>query len=430
MDEALLPVDPGVRLPAGHSRLEDLARYVAAGRGAYIDTFDKQLLITLLYSWDKKARAAQLPPSGDWRTWLILAGRGFGKTRAGAEWVRALAGIHKNSRIALVGTTLAEARAVMVEGETGVMAISPPGARPKFESSNRRLIWPNGAQAFLYSASEPESLRGPQHHFAWVDEIGKWARGQEVWDNLAMGLRLGSRPQVVATTTPRAVPLVRKLAAQAGADGGGGRGNRRDAAGRAPISYDCRRCFPMDEEIQRLVIGVRADTGGFANDVAVMKDALQGGLGSGAASASRAIETALVSATKSGKSGFDDLKGVALKALDQIAAAAIRQGGAAIGGGLGGLAGGLLSAVLGLPGRAMGGPVSPGAAYLVGERGPELFVPTSAGSVAPIAQGGGGREVKVAITVAAPAGSAPQALARSGRQVARAVQRALDQAGG
>lgn len=188
----------------------------------------------------------------------------------------------------------------------------------------------------------------------------------------------------------------------------------------------------MDEEIQRLVIGVRADTGGFANDVAVMKDALQGGLGSGAANASRAIETALVSATRSGKTGFEDLKTSALKALEQIASAAMGQGvaSAAGGGGLAGIATGLLTSLLGLPGRATGGPVSPGAAYMVGERGPELFVPTSAGSIAPLTASRGSRDIRVAINVAAPAGAAPQALARSGRQVARAVQRALDQAGG
>jgi phage-related minor tail protein len=184
----------------------------------------------------------------------------------------------------------------------------------------------------------------------------------------------------------------------------------------------------MDDEIERLVIGVRADTAGFAHDVATMKAALTQGIGSGAASAGLSIASALAKATNSGKTGFDDLKSVALKALDEIAAAALKGGGAS-GGGLAGLAGGLLSSVLGLPGRATGGPVAPGAAYLVGERGPELFVPTASGSIAPIARGGGG-EVKVSITVAAPAGSAPQALARSGRQVARAVTQALQQAQG
>ena len=133
-----------------------------------------------------------------------------------------------------------------------------------------------------------------------------------------------------------------------------------------------------------------------------MTAARGGGLGACAATASRSIETALASATRSGKTGFDDLKTTALKALDQIAGAAIRQGASSAGGGLASLAGGLLTAVLGLPGRARGGPVSPGAAYMVGERGPELFVPTSAGSIAPLTGSGGSRDVKVAITVAAP----------------------------
>jgi len=184
----------------------------------------------------------------------------------------------------------------------------------------------------------------------------------------------------------------------------------------------------MDEELNGLVIGVRADTGAFARDVAAMRSELEQGVGAGASRAGASIEGALLKATRTGKLGFDDLKAVALKAMDEIAAAALR-GATGGGGGLAGLASGLLATVLGLPGRATGGPVSPGAAYLVGERGPELFVPTSSGSVAPIAAGGG-REVKVSISVAAPAGSAPQALAQSGRQVARAVAAALARAEG
>ena len=116
--------------------------------------------------WQLWARRDQLPPAGDWRVWLILAGRGFGKTRAGAEWVRTLANADPAARIALVSSSLGEARAVMVEGESGVLAVSPPDRCPTFESSLRRLVWPNGAQAMLYSAGEPESLRGPQHSHA------------------------------------------------------------------------------------------------------------------------------------------------------------------------------------------------------------------------------------------------------------------------
>ena len=188
----------------------------------------------------------------------------------------------------------------------------------------------------------------------------------------------------------------------------------------------------MDEEIERLLIAVRADTGGFAQDIATMKGAMAEGLGSGADRAGRSIESALARAVRTGKLGFDDLKSVALKAMEEIAAAALKSGIGAVGGGSGitGLATSLLGAALGLPGRATGGPVSPGAAYLVGERGPELFVPTASGAIAPMAPRGGGRDVRVAITITAPAGGEPQALGRSGRQVARAVARALDQAGG
>jgi phage terminase large subunit-like protein len=122
----------------------------------------------LRHHWRVWAAPAQLPPESDWRIWLILAGRGFGKTRAGAEWIRAIAASDPAVRIALVGATLGEVRAVMVEGESGIIAISPRGRRPKFEPSLRRLTWPNGAQATLYSAAEPEALRGPQHsHACW-----------------------------------------------------------------------------------------------------------------------------------------------------------------------------------------------------------------------------------------------------------------------
>ncbi|WP_375382379.1 tail tape measure protein [uncultured Sphingomonas sp.] len=190
----------------------------------------------------------------------------------------------------------------------------------------------------------------------------------------------------------------------------------------------------MDEEIERLVIGVRADTAGFARDVASMKSSLGDGLGSGADVAGRAIETSLLRAVKSGKLGFDDLRKVALSAMDQIAAAALKGGIQSIlgGGTASGGAGSLLTAaaglLTGLPGRATGGPVSPGRAYMVGERGPELFVPTSSGSVAAAPSGSGSgsaRDVRVAISVQAGAGEAPAALQRSSRQVARAVKAAL-----
>lgn len=183
----------------------------------------------------------------------------------------------------------------------------------------------------------------------------------------------------------------------------------------------------MDDDVDRLVIGVRADTSGFARDVAAMRHGLSEELGSGADKAGRAIETALARAVRGGKFGFDDLKAVAVRSLNDIAAAALKGGvGAVAEGGIARAAGSLLSAVLGLPGRATGGPVSPGAAYLVGERGPELFVPTSSGAVVPNARGGAARDVRVSIAINAGAGTEPRALARSGRQVARAVARAID----
>jgi phage terminase large subunit-like protein len=161
-----------------------------------------------------RARANQRPPAGDWRTWLMLMGRGAGKTRSGAEWVRGLAESRRARRIALVAPTAADARAVMIEGESGLLAISPPWGRPKYEPSRCRLVWPNGAVATAYSADRPERLRGPQHDAAWVDELAAW-RFPRAWDNLMFGLRLGVDPRVCVTTTPRPVRLVKALLAQA-----------------------------------------------------------------------------------------------------------------------------------------------------------------------------------------------------------------------
>lgn len=166
----------------------------------------------LLYDWPFWARPAQLPPQGNWRVWLLLAGRGFGKTRTGAELMRARIAAWTARRVALVAPTAADARNVMVEGESGILAISPPWDRPRYEPSKRRLTWPNGAIATLYSADEPERLRGPQHDATWCDELGSW-RYPETWDMLMFGLRLGTDPRVVVTTTPRPTKLIRALIA-------------------------------------------------------------------------------------------------------------------------------------------------------------------------------------------------------------------------
>lgn len=180
----------------------------------------------------------------------------------------------------------------------------------------------------------------------------------------------------------------------------------------------------MDEEIERLIVSVRADTTGLARDVASMRETLDGGLAAGAERAGRSIETALLRAVRTGKLGFEDLRDVALSVLDSIATSAMQSGiNALFGQSGGGIATALLGAV-GLAGRATGGPVSPMRPYWVGERGPELFVPTSAGQVMPAATGQA-REVRVGITVNAPSDSAPRALRQSSRQVARAVRAAL-----
>jgi len=166
----------------------------------------------LPYEWRAWARPEQIEPDGDWRIWLILAGRGFGKSRSGAEWVREQVEQGKAQRIALVARTAGDVRDVLVEGESGIMAISPPWFRPVYEPSKRRLTWPNGAIATTYSADEPNSLRGPQHDAAWADEIAAW-NDPDAWDQLMFGLRLGDNPRCVATTTPRPTAIVRDLLA-------------------------------------------------------------------------------------------------------------------------------------------------------------------------------------------------------------------------
>ena len=173
--------------------------------------------VELLYDWKFWARPNQLAPLGQWLTWLIMAGRGFGKTRAGAEWVRSMVcgdtplARGRASHVALVAETAADARDVMVEGESGLLKIHQADYRPTYEPSKRRLTWPNGAVATLYNATEPDQLRGPQSDLAWCDETAKWRYAQETWDMLQFGLRLGEAPQQLITTTPRPIPLLRQI---------------------------------------------------------------------------------------------------------------------------------------------------------------------------------------------------------------------------
>lgn len=167
----------------------------------------------LAWTWAAWARPEQIPPPGDWPAWLVKAGRGWGKTRVGAEWVRSIAQL--GARIALVGPTAADVRDVMIEGESGILSVCEPWNLPTYEPSKRRLTWPNGAMATAYSAEEPDRLRGPQHTHAWADEAAAWAR-PDTWDMLMMGLRLGEHPRVVVTTTPKMVPLMRSIQSMPG----------------------------------------------------------------------------------------------------------------------------------------------------------------------------------------------------------------------
>ena len=182
---------------------------------ALIGTLPADAARVLLYDWRGLwARPDQLlPPGKEWMLWLIMAGRGWGKSRTGAECVRAWVEAGTCQRVALIARTAADARDVMVEGESGLLAISPPWFRPVYEPSKRRLTWPNGAIGTLYSAEEPEALRGPQHDGAWGDEVAAWKYPEEAWNNLLFGLRLGRNPRIVATTTPRPTRHMRALLA-------------------------------------------------------------------------------------------------------------------------------------------------------------------------------------------------------------------------
>lgn len=196
-----------------------LAGLKSSERNKLLDSLDEEECEALFYDWPFWARDSQLPPDGDWFCWLILAGRGFGKTRTAVEWIRGqvegpsplVAPANAPQRIALIADSFLDGKQTMIEGESGLLEVSPPAFRPTFESTNKRLVWPNGIQAFLYSAETPDQLRGPQHHLAWADEMAKWRYLNDTWSNLLFGLRLGQKPRVMATTTPRNIPLLKQL---------------------------------------------------------------------------------------------------------------------------------------------------------------------------------------------------------------------------
>ncbi len=212
--------------PEGHStltgpELKSGAAWLASATPEEVDEFlsglSQNALLALPWVFEFWALPHQLPPRGAWKTWVIMGGRGAGKTRAGSEWVRAQvegagpADPGRCKRVALVGETVDQVREVMVMGESGIIACSPPDRRPEWHATRQQLIWPNGAVAQVFSAHDPEAMRGPQFDAAWADELGKWKKGAEAWDQLQFALRLGQNPQAVVTTTPRNVGVLKAI---------------------------------------------------------------------------------------------------------------------------------------------------------------------------------------------------------------------------
>ena len=195
------------------SLMERLVRLPGPKRDVVLQSIDEGERLEAITDWRWQARPAQVPPDVDWGIWLIMAGRGFGKTRAGAEWVTRMALTHPGCRIALVGATAHDAKSVMLDGESGLRGVAPKGFAPLHKPSRKELHWPNGSIGCLFSAVEPDSLRGPQFNFAWCDEIAAWPKSKATWDNLRLGMRLGERPQAVVTTTPRPMLLLKQLLA-------------------------------------------------------------------------------------------------------------------------------------------------------------------------------------------------------------------------
>ncbi|MBV8685766.1 MAG: DNA-packaging protein [Alphaproteobacteria bacterium] len=196
--------------------LRALARLTRDQRRMALQTFPAAMVQALAEEWWWGAHGGQVEPKAadngePWRVWAIVAGRGFGKTRAGAEWVWARAREDSNARIALVAATIDEVERVMVKGESGLLNIGRAHEHPRWIASKNILLFPSGAEAHAFSAERPEKLRGPQHHFAWCDELAKWPHADDTWNNLMLGLRLGERPRTVVTTTPRPVPLLKRL---------------------------------------------------------------------------------------------------------------------------------------------------------------------------------------------------------------------------
>lgn len=198
------------------SSVEQLALLRDAQRFTVLSRLTRLQQIELRERWQVWAHGGQIAPPGDWRVWLIRAGRGFGKTRAGSEWVSEWARRHHDGRIALVGANADDVAKVMIEGPSGLLAVARDDEPVMWRASAGEVSFASGAKGFVYSAEAPDGLRGPEHHAAWCDELAKWRRGETAWDNLLMGLRLGDWPRVLVTTTPRPTRLMRRVMALPG----------------------------------------------------------------------------------------------------------------------------------------------------------------------------------------------------------------------
>lgn len=203
-----------IRLCDGPSKLASIGLGGPRGLRLFSRRAPAKEIEALLSAWYVNAREGQLPPSEDWRTWIMLGGRGAGKTRAGAEWIRGEVLSGRAGRIALAGPSLHEVREVMIEGHSGLRNL--PGERPAYEVTRRRLLWPNGAEAHVVSALDPDNFRGPQFDAAWADELCVWPRVEETLATLRLGLRLGDDPRLVVTTTPRPIPALKRLLQEPG----------------------------------------------------------------------------------------------------------------------------------------------------------------------------------------------------------------------
>jgi phage terminase large subunit-like protein len=198
----------------GLSVAEEMAALSPEELDALMTEMEPQEALRLLYNWSIWGRPKQQEPPDDprkWFVWLLLSGRGFGKTDTGAHWVRRRVESGRAHRIALIAETAADARDVLIEGPAGILAASPPWYKPTYEPSKRRITWPDGQFGITFSGEEPDQLRGPQFDTAWCDELAKYMYPQETWDNLELGLRLGDDPRACVTTTPRPIPIIKQM---------------------------------------------------------------------------------------------------------------------------------------------------------------------------------------------------------------------------